>query len=122
MQFTLSGFTDESGFRIFSFKGTAPDQRPQEYTVRADVALTRRYGIPLQELPLLCRHVLDEAGEELKTRSFTMGEDAMSLYAQNCVSAREAAALKRKPPKRRGPAPDAATPWRAWQVAPGNDH
>lgn len=57
MQYILSGFTQDMGFRVFRFEGVAVD-RPRTrtvFTVRADLALIRRYGIQIQELPLLCR-------------------------------------------------------------------
>ncbi len=75
MQFVLSGFTQEMGFRVFRFEGVAAD-RPRTrtvFTVRAERALIRRYGIQIQELPLLCRGLLDGLGgeEEIHTLIFT---------------------------------------------------
>src|SRR5580704_7060777 len=67
MQFILTGFTQETGFRVFAFGGVVVGQIRTVFTVRADLALSRRYGIPMQELPLLCRSLLDrqeESGQE----------------------------------------------------------
>ncbi len=63
MQFVLVGFTHDMGFRVFAFECMGEDRTWTKCSVRADLALTRRYGIPVQELPLLCRSVLDRRGE-----------------------------------------------------------
>jgi hypothetical protein len=57
MQFVLTGFTQDLGCRVFAFDGIAVDRIRTAFTVRADMALIRRYGIQIQELPLLCRSV-----------------------------------------------------------------
>jgi hypothetical protein len=63
--------------------------------VKADLALTRSYGIPLQELPLMRRGLLERnEGEEQGTFTFT--EDEMCLYVRQRVMARDAAAQNRK--------------------------
>jgi len=51
MQFVLKGFSEDMGFRIFAFDGIAADRTHVKYTVKDDLALTRNYGIRLQELP-----------------------------------------------------------------------
>ena len=97
MQFTLLGFTESIGFRVFAFEGVTADRTRTSFTVRADLALTRRYGIRLQELPLLCRGLLERQiqGEELRLLTFTEAE--MSLYASDCA---RTDALKKKSPRR----------------------
>ena len=100
MQFILTGFTQEREFRVFAFEGIAADRVRTAFTVRADLALSRTYGIRLQELPLMCRAILEhrEEGEEQNALTFT--EDAMRLHASNCVAARALAAQKKKAPRR----------------------
>jgi len=104
MQFTLTGFTQETGCRVFAYEGVGEDRVRIRFTVRADLALSRKYGIRLQELPLMCLGILerssvsDEAGgvESLVAqRALTFTEAAMIQYADDCVAARDAAALKR---------------------------
>ncbi len=58
MQFSLIGFRQDTGFRVFTFEGTAADHTRTAYTVRADLALTRKHGIRVQEFALLCREIL----------------------------------------------------------------
>ena len=96
MQFSLIGFSQDIGFRVFAFEGTSADRTRAAYTVRADLALTRKYGIRVQELPLLCRALLERAGEGEQTSPATFTEEEMRLYSHNCTEARDAAIRRRK--------------------------
>jgi len=96
VQFSLIGFSQDVGFRVFAFEGTAADRTRTAYTVRADLALTRKYGIRVQELPLLCRALLERAGEGEQQSPATFTEEEMRLYSRNCTEARDAAIQKRK--------------------------
>jgi len=58
-QFVLKGFRQVVDFRDFTFERVEADRTRSQFTVRADLALARRHQVPLQELPLLCREVLD---------------------------------------------------------------
>lgn len=109
MNFTLTGFTQDEGSRVFAFQGIAADRTKLEYTVRADLDLIRRYGIRLQELPLLCRGLLDRLEDGGEARTVTFTEAGMRRHAEQCAAERNA--LKRKSPRRNPPEP-AATPWR----------
>lgn len=51
MQFILTGFTPDTGFRVFAFQGIGTDRTRTDFTVRTDLSLIRRYGIRMQELP-----------------------------------------------------------------------
>lgn len=115
MQFILTGFTQDTGFRVFAFESTATDRKRTEYTVRADLALTRRYGIQIQELPLLCRALLERRGEDDQPCAMTFTEDEMRMHANTCAEARHAALLKRKAPRRPAPNRQGAIGWRAPQ-------
>jgi hypothetical protein len=84
MQFIFTGFTQDMGFRVFAFEGVGLDRIRIKYTVRADLTLLLRYGIPMQELPLLCRRLLERGnvnGEERDAVTFT--EDEMRLYVKD---------------------------------------
>ena len=98
MRYVLTGFTHTAGFRVFAFDGIGEDRSRIEFTVRADLALIRMYGIRMQELPLLCRKVLEGRDELEQQRTFTYTEADMSAYAD--CAAQNALALKRKPPRR----------------------
>lgn len=98
-QFTLTGFKQDTGFRVFAFEGTAEDRTRTAFAVRTDLAMSRKYGIQLQELPLLCRELLErrDAGEQDRTVIFT--EEDMQLHASTRAAEREAA-QRRKAPRR----------------------
>jgi hypothetical protein len=100
MQFILTGFRQDTSIRVFAFEGTAPDRTRTEYTVKADLALTRRYGIQTQDLPLLCRRLLDQRGESSRQYAITFTEEEMRLHARACTEAHNAALLRRKPARR----------------------
>jgi hypothetical protein len=100
MQFILVGFTQEMESRVFTFEGVTSDWTRSEYTVRIDLALARRYGIRLQELPLLCRELLDRYGDGEERRAYSYAEEDMRVYADGCAAARDAAARKRKPTRK----------------------
>ena len=111
MKFTLIGFTQDFGFRVFAFKGMGNDQIRTEFMVKADLALIRRYGISLQELPLMCRGLLERGNEAQEKRTLTFTEDEMCLYARQREAARDTASKKRKPP-RRPPSMNIGVAWR----------
>ena len=110
MHFILTGFTQDTGFRVFAFEGVAVGPIRTVFTVRADLALSRRYGIAMQELPLLCRSLLDrqdENGESqvvdkfaLDNHALTFSEEEMRACADKRAADKALAALKRKTPRR----------------------
>jgi hypothetical protein len=114
MQYILTGFTQDMGFRVFAFERIGDDRLRTKFTVRADLTLIRRYGIRLQDLPLMCRGLLDRCNEGEEKRTLIFTEDEMGLYERNSLAAREAAAQKRKPP-RRPPSENIGAAWRAPQ-------
>ena len=114
MQFMLTGFTQDMAFRVFAFERMGSDRVRTKMVVRADLALIRRYGIQMQELPLLCRNLLERNENGAETRTLTFSEDDMSLHAKDRASAKEAAAQRRKPP-RRTPSENVGAAWRGHQ-------
>jgi hypothetical protein len=113
MNFILTGFTEETGFRVFAFQGVGANGTRLEYTVKAHLGLSRTYGIRLQELPLLCRGMLDRLPEGAEARTVTFTEEGMRLHADNRAAERDAARKRKAPP--RPPTEQAATRWRAAQ-------
>jgi hypothetical protein len=112
MQYVLTGFTQVGGFRVYAFNGIRADQTRTAFTVRADLSLIRTHSILVQELPLLCRALLEESmleqtGELSAERSLTYSEDAMRRHADVRTADKEAAQRKkslRKVPPRPRPA------------------
>jgi hypothetical protein len=106
MQFVLTGFTHDMGFRVFAFERISDDRVRTKCTVRTDLVLARKYGIQIQELPLLCRNLLDRNGLGDDFHSLTFTEDDIRTCANERAAARQAAASKRKSPYR----PSTGTP------------
>ena len=112
MRYILTGFTFDTGCRVFAFQGIRDDNTRLEFTVRADLSLIRKYNIRLQELPLLCRGLLERRPETEGTRHLTLGEDGMRLYQEDCATIKQAAAQKKRPP-RKPLSENAGGAWRA---------
>jgi len=112
MQYLFKGFSEALGIRFFQFEYVAADRSRTVFTVGANLALARRYGIPLQELPLLCRHVLKDLDDIQPARDFTFTEQHMQTFAGDRQAARDDAAAKRKM-VRRPPTDRTGTAWRS---------
>ena len=106
IEFVLAGFRQDNNIRRYSFQGMDVDRKRTEFTVGADLVLVRKYRIPLQELPLLCRHVLEGYGSG-QTRALMFSETDMIGYATRRTAEMDAAEQKRRahrspPPSIRG--------------------
>ena len=98
MQYVLTGFTNDMEFRVFAFDVVGAEQVRAAYRIRADLTLARKYGIKLQELPLLCRGVLEQRIFVSKVeRTFTYTEDEMCTHAGARALAAEKLKAARKP-------------------------
>lgn len=125
MPFILTGFRQDMGFRVFAFERRETTRSRMEFTVKADLGLIRRYDIRMQELPLLCRSLLERseaasANQEaqpptsvnyVEPRALTFTEDEMRACASDRAAAKSEAARKKKPPRR----PNGETPGAAWR-------
>jgi hypothetical protein len=100
MQFILTGFHQDIEFRTFAFEGIAADRTRTEYTVGADLALSRKYGIRVQELPLLCRRLLERDEDAAKQHTLTFTEEDMRLHADTEAARASASKKKKWPPGR----------------------
>lgn len=113
MRYSLTGFVQDVGYRVFAFECVADDRSRTAFRVRADLALSRRYGIHIQELPLLCQGVLERRDASEITRAFTYTEAEMCVHA---TAVRDAAALKKKPARRPAPSENVGAAWRGLRV------
>jgi hypothetical protein len=96
MEFILLGFREDEGYRRFEFEGIAADRTRTMFTVRADLSLIRRYGIRVQELPLLCREFLERRDENSDQQAWTFTEEDMRQHEEDCAATRAATAQKKK--------------------------
>ena len=117
--FTLKQFRQELGFRVFAFERVAEDRTRADFAVSADLSLIRKYGILVQDLPLLCRNLLERRDLDATldntalSPALTLTEDEMRIHADGRAAARSAAA--RKPPRRPPPGANPGSAWRAPQ-------
>ena len=114
-QFTLNGFRQVTGFRVFSFDRRVKDGPHETFTVETDLELIHRYRIPLQELPSLCKEVLEQHHHGGEQRVFSLDQDAMRRYA-DCEAARAEIAKNRKTPRRNGSENRRGAAWRGTRL------
>lgn len=114
MEFVLTGFSQENNIRRFKFQALPAGQNKKEWTVSADLSLMRKHKIPLQELPLLCKHLLEAQGENPSADSLTYAERDMLGYANDRSAAAMAAEIK----KRARRMPSSSRVGMAWRTAP----
>lgn len=109
-QFFLAGFTQAAGIRIYAFEGRV-DARRIDYTVEVDLALIPGYGIRIQDLPLLCRELLQQRTEPDEISAHIFTEQRMRSHAEKLATARVEAEHKRKQPRHLA-SPASETDWR----------
>jgi hypothetical protein len=95
VEYIFSGFRQDANVRQFVFH-TIVSKTKIEFTVGADLVLIQRYQIALQELPLLCRKVLENHPDREHERTFMFTEDDMRQYAKGRAAARELALQQKK--------------------------
>src|SRR5579863_9860142 len=109
-QYILTGFTQTAGIRIYAFEARVDGQRIYN-TVQVDLALIQGYGIRIQELPLLCREILEQRLEPEQIHAFVFTELHMRGHAEKLAMAREAAEQRKKQP-RHLTTPNTGASWR----------
>jgi hypothetical protein len=115
LEFIMTGFKQSLNVRHYSFQIVAGDRTRRDVLVDADLDMMRRHGISIQEMPLLCKHLLEtmedtriavaEAKGESKTLSaetaverIEFTEQSMVLLAQVRATAKREQELRRKRP------------------------
>ena len=109
-QFLLTGFTQSAGIRIYAFESRV-DARRMDYTVEVNLALIPGYGIRIQDLPLLCRELLQERAQLDEKCTVVFTEQRMRSHAEKLAVAREEAEQRKKQPRHLATAA-AETGWR----------
>src|SRR3954469_21550229 len=95
MDFVLTGFRQDANIRRFAFQRVATDHSRTEFTVSADMALLVKHKIPLQEIPLLCRALLEDQNGSGPAKAVTFSETDMLVYVQRRTTAKDEADRKR---------------------------
>lgn len=95
-QFIINGFTQDAGIRTYAFESIGDGQR-SDYTVAVDLALIQGYGIRIQDLPLLCRELLQQRVEPEAISALVFTEQQMRSHADRIAMARAEADARKKP-------------------------
>ena len=93
MSFVLTSLTHDGGARHFTFERTGKDVVRAQILVTVDLELARKYAIPLQELPLLCLHLLENL--TAVPANIVFAESQMIEYASRRTAAKLSAEQKR---------------------------
>jgi hypothetical protein len=107
MHFVLGGFRQSDHTRRHYFDAIDEDHHRKRVTVDADVDLVRKSRISLQELPLLCRQLLEEY-PSVTSVNFT--EPEMALCADKRAAA--SGAIEHRPARKRSLVKSAGQAWR----------
>jgi hypothetical protein len=103
MTFSLVGFSHIKNVRHFLFERVAEDRTRVQYSVDADLGAVRAFRIATQELPLLCRRLLDALPEGTGPRALTLSELDMRQHAAATAAAQASATRKHRPVPGRKP-------------------
>lgn len=97
-RYLLTGFTQIAGIRVYAFEGRV-DARRIDYTVEVNLALIPGYGIRIQDLPPLCRDLLQKWAERDETSAFVLTEQSMRAHAEELARARSDVEHRKKQPR-----------------------
>jgi hypothetical protein len=97
MKFVLTGFCQSENVRHYSFQGIVPGGKRTELSVGVDLALLHKYGIPLQEAPLLCCLLLSAQSEAELGQHFVLSEGELRDRAAQRDNERTESQTKKKP-------------------------
>jgi hypothetical protein len=88
MEYQFTGFSHQGEMREFAFDAVAPDRSKTHFKVIANLELSRKYHIAVQELPLLCRRLLEASWQGEGSRTFTFTEADMQKLSATRDAAR----------------------------------
>ena len=112
MEFVLVGFIHSGSRRRFTFESNGADHRRTPVVVVADLTLARAYAIQVQDLPLVCRELLEHSEPcAVAAGVVTLTEAHMAALR----TARSLATEEKKP--RRSRQPVSANVGNAWRGA-----
>jgi hypothetical protein len=96
MEFVLRDFHQQRNLRRYVFDGISADRKRQPFAVDVDLTLVHKYAIPLQELPLLCRRLLEGSIQAHSSVALVFAETEMLNYANRRAAVLREAEEKRK--------------------------
>ena len=112
MVYIFTGFRQLNSVRQFAFDCVAEDRSRTSVTVGADLALARKHFILLQDLPLLCRRLLETSESNPHNETLTFTEDNM-LAVETAIRLAKA---EKKPSRRPISSSQSGQAWRTPEV------
>lgn len=111
VEYIFKGFRDDNDIRRFTFECVREDRSATQITVDADMSLARKHEILMQELPLLCRTVIEKAPDTGEPQSLTLNETHMAEIQAIAVEKRQ-----HRKPARKARVTEATG--QAWRISP----
>lgn len=96
MEYVLTNFRQLLNIRRFHFSGTTESRERLEFIVGVDLTSARKYGIAVQELPLLCRRFLEQRNDSGQPRGVNFTDAQMADYASQRDVEKKLADSKRR--------------------------
>ena len=115
LEFILTGFKQTQNVRHYQFQVIGADRTRRDVSVDADLDVMRKHGISIQEMPLLCRRLLEESeaaraldqshgavtvSETSTAEVLLFSSEDMAVHARGRAAAKLEQELKRKRPNR----------------------
>lgn len=97
MRFALTGFYQNYNIRRYLFQGIGEGGRRTDWNVDVDLTMLQRYGIPIQEAPLLCSVALAAQAIHDKSQTFMIPESHLRARAAERASERTESQNKSRP-------------------------
>ena len=102
MHYKLLGFSQRDSARYFAFERTQQGSASAAFTVVADLALARKFRIPLQDLPSLCSRLLEAGPADAPEASLVLTDADLQVHAAANLAAASVDQAKRELRSRRG--------------------
>lgn len=111
-RFILLGFSEDGDTRRYAYEVVKSDRTRAAIRMSANLVWARRYGIPIQDLPLFCQSLLERCPESgLAPPHINVTEEDMREY-QALRTAAQAAAMEKRLSTRRMPSANRGSAWR----------
>ena len=96
MDYVLMDFQQEANVRHYAFQGTTEDDQRFNFVVNVDLDIVFKHRIPIQEIPLLCRRLLEQEPVSEQSRKLTFTEEHMRAHVKRCEEEKRQAVMRRK--------------------------
>lgn len=96
MDYVLMDFQQRANVRHYSFRGTTEDNQRFDFVVNVDLDIVLKHRIPIQEIPLLCRRLLEQEPVSAQSRKLTFSEEHMQAHVKRCEEEKRQAVMRRK--------------------------